>query len=100
MCYAEGIQWIEQGCKCGQNISRWKVTKVDLQSTLLSYCQAHDQTVIECDYLGSSYHKLFYDPQVNSTVIPIYKNREKRIFEFSDRFNPPHWPPIFEKITI
>ena len=59
MCYAEGIQWIEQGCKCGQNISRWKVTKVDLQSTLLSYCQAHDQTVIECDYLGSSYHKLF-----------------------------------------
>ena len=23
--------------------------------------------------------------QVNSTVIPLYKNREKRIFEFGDR---------------
>ena len=36
-------------------------------------------------------------PQVNFNVIPIYKNREKRIFEFGDRLNPPHWPPIFEK---
>ena len=34
--------------------------------------------------------QLFNDPQVNSIVIPIYKNREKRIFEFGDRLNPPH----------
>ena len=34
--------------------------------------------------------QLFNDPQVNSIAIPIYKNREKRIFEFGDRFDPPH----------
>ena len=35
-------------------------------------------------------------PQVNFDVIPIYKNGGKRIFEFGDRLNPPHWPPKFE----
>ena len=40
---------------------------------------------------------LFESIQVNSIVIPIYKNREKRIFEFGDCLDPPHWPPIFEK---
>ena len=39
---------------------------------------------------------LFESIQVNSIVIPIYKNREKRIFEFGDRFDPPHWPSKFE----
>ena len=34
--------------------------------------------------------------QVNSIVIPIYKNREKRIFEFGVRLDPPHWPSKFE----
>ena len=34
--------------------------------------------------------QLFNDPQVNNIVIPIYKNREKRIFEFGVRLNPPH----------
>ena len=35
--------------------------------------------------------QLFNDPQVNSTVIPIYKNRGNIIFEFGDRrLNPPH----------
>ena len=34
--------------------------------------------------------QLFNDPQVNSIVIPIYKNGGKRIFEFGDRLNPPH----------
>ena len=34
--------------------------------------------------------QLFNDPQVNSIVIPIYKNREKRIFGFGNRLNPPH----------
>ena len=29
---------------------------------------------------------------VNFNVFPIYKNREKRMFEFGDRLNPPHWP--------
>ena len=33
---------------------------------------------------------------MNSIVIPIYKNGGKRIFEFGDRLNPPHWPPKFE----
>ena len=32
----------------------------------------------------------FNDPLVNSIVIPIYKNRGKRFFEFGDRLNPPH----------
>ena len=36
------------------------------------------------------YTSLFNDPQVNSIVIPINKNRGKRIFEFGDRLNPPH----------
>ena len=34
--------------------------------------------------------QLFYCSQVNSIVIPIYKNREKRIFEFGVRLNLPH----------
>jgi len=36
-------------------------------------------------------------PQVNFNVIPIYKSREKRIFEFGDRLHPPHWPSRFSK---
>ena len=40
--------------------------------------------------------ELFDGSQVNSIVTPIYKNREKRIFEFGDRFDPPHWPSKFE----
>ena len=40
--------------------------------------------------------QLFNDPQVNSIVIPIYKNGGKRIFEFGDRLNPPHCTPKFE----
>ena len=34
--------------------------------------------------------------QVNSTVTPKYKNREKRFFEFGVRLDPPHWPSKFE----
>ena len=34
--------------------------------------------------------QLFDGSQVNSIVTPIYKNREKRIFEFGVRLDPPH----------
>ena len=34
--------------------------------------------------------QLFDGSQVNSIVTPIYKNREKRIFEFEVRLDPPH----------
>ena len=34
--------------------------------------------------------ELFDGSQVNSIVTPIYKNREKRIFEFGVRLDPPH----------
>ena len=34
--------------------------------------------------------QLFDGSQVNSNVTPIYKDREKRIFEFGVRLDPPH----------
>ena len=34
--------------------------------------------------------QLFDGSQVNSIVTPIYKDREKRIFEFGVRLDPPH----------
>ena len=40
--------------------------------------------------------QLFDGSQVNSIVTPIYKDREKRIFEFGVRLDPPHWPSKFE----
>ena len=35
-------------------------------------------------------NQLFGQPQVNSIVIPIYKNGEKRIFDHWVHLNPPH----------
>ena len=40
--------------------------------------------------------QLFDGSQVNSIVTPIYKNREKIIFEFEVRLDPPHSPSKFE----
>ena len=40
--------------------------------------------------------QLFDGSQVNSIVTPIYQNREKRIFEFEVRLDPPHSPSKFE----
>ena len=35
-------------------------------------------------------NQLFGQPEVNSIVIPIYKNGEKRIFDHWVHLNPPH----------
>ena len=45
---------------------------------------------------GGGTKSWIWKTQVNSIVTPIYKNREKRFFEFGVRLDPPHWPSKFE----
>ena len=69
-----------------------------LSSLLNCHKQFHSVALKEFSFtlVGGGTKSWIWKTQANSIVIPIYKNREKRIFEFGDRFDPPHWPLKFE----
>ena len=66
----------------------WEISKLCINIDICTNGDININILIGGEPNGKN--QLFNDPQVKSIVIPIYKNKEKRIFEFGDRLNPPH----------